>query len=161
MQAQAGDVDAARRDAQQARHLLSIHRNIVARTSLQAYCLLARADLLIGDPVAARTMADEAAVVLPDEPLAVEDLRHVQDSLAPLESQLSESPEMSPSSLTTAELRVLEFLPTHLSLKEIGDKLFVSRNTVKSQAIATYRKLGVSSRGEAVTTARALGLIEA
>jgi len=164
VQAQAGDVDAARRDAQQARHLLSIHRNIVARTSLQAYCLLARADLLIGDPVAARTMADEAALVLPDEPLAVmavEDLRHVQDALAPLESQLSESPEMSPSSLTTAELRVLEFLPTHLSLKEIGDKLFVSRNTVKSQAIATYRKLGVSSRGEAVTTARALGLIEA
>jgi len=93
--------------------------------------------------------------------MAVEDLRHVQDALAPLESQLSESPEMSPSSLTTAELRVLEFLPTHLSLKEIGDKLFVSRNTVKSQAIATYRKLGVSSRGEAVTTARALGLIEA
>ena len=63
------------------------------------------------------------------------------------------------ASLTAAELRVLERLPTHLSLKEIADELYVSRNTVKSQAIATYRKLGVSSRGDAVVRARALGLI--
>jgi LuxR family maltose regulon positive regulatory protein len=38
--------------------------------------------------------------------------------------------------------------------------LFVSRNTVKTQAIAAYRKLGVTSRGEAVKRAHALGLVD-
>jgi LuxR family transcriptional regulator, maltose regulon positive regulatory protein len=62
------------------------------------------------------------------------------------------------SSLTTAELRLLPLLPTHLSLTEIGGRLQVSRHTVKTQAGSVYRKLGVSSRGEAVTRARDLGL---
>ncbi len=63
------------------------------------------------------------------------------------------------SSLTTAELRLLPFLPSHLSLAEISERLFVSRNTVKSQAISIYRKLGVSSRGETITRLHELGLV--
>ena len=55
--------------------------------------------------------------------------------------------------LSTAERRVLQYLRSHLTLAEIGSRLFVSRNTVKSQAISIYRKLGVSSRGEAVRIA--------
>ena len=55
--------------------------------------------------------------------------------------------------LSVAERRVLQYLRTHLTLAEIGARLFVSRNTVKSQAISIYRKLGVSSRGEAVRIA--------
>ena len=39
-------------------------------------------------------------------------------------------------------------MPTHLSLGEIGDELHVSRNTVKSQVAAVYRKLGCSTRTE-------------
>ncbi len=62
--------------------------------------------------------------------------------------------------LTPAEMRVLRYLPTHLSFEAIADELFVSRNTVKTQAIAVYRKLGVSSRSVAVAEARGLGLIE-
>ena len=62
------------------------------------------------------------------------------------------------SSLTAAELRLLPLLPTHLSYGEIGDRLHVSRNTVKTQAYSAYRKLGVSSRSEAVVRARELGL---
>jgi len=42
----------------------------------------------------------------------------------------------------------------------LADELFVSRNTVKSQAVSVYRKLDVSSRGPAVEAARALGLLE-
>jgi LuxR family maltose regulon positive regulatory protein len=49
-------------------------------------------------------------------------------------------------------------LSTHLPLGEIGERLQVSRHTVKAQASAVYRKLGVSSRGEAVARARDLGL---
>jgi LuxR family maltose regulon positive regulatory protein len=67
---------------------------------------------------------------------------------------------VGPSALTSAELRVLQLLPTHLSFEQIGKRLRISRNTVKTQAIATYRKLGVSSRGEAVKRARSLGMIQ-
>ena len=66
-----------------------------------------------------------------------------------------------PSSLTTAELRILRFLPTHLSFREIAERVHVSANTVKSQANAVYRKLGVSGRSEAVSRARQLGLLDA
>ncbi len=48
--------------------------------------------------------------------------------------------------MTPAEMRVLRYLPTHLTFAAIADELFVSRNTVKTQAISIYRKLGVSSR---------------
>ena len=63
-------------------------------------------------------------------------------------------------SLTAAELRVVQFLPTNLSLAEIATRLFVSRNTVKSHAAAIYRKLGATSRSNAVLLARSAGLIE-
>jgi LuxR family transcriptional regulator, maltose regulon positive regulatory protein len=63
------------------------------------------------------------------------------------------------SSLTTAELRLLPLLPTHLSFHEIADRLYLSRNTVKTHAISIYRKLGVSSRGEAVQRAQEIGLL--
>ena len=66
-----------------------------------------------------------------------------------------------PSALTTAELRVLPLLATHLSFREIGQQLCVSRNTVKTQAISIYRKLGVSSRSGAIERAAELGLIDA
>ena len=63
--------------------------------------------------------------------------------------------------LTTAELRALQYLPTHLSLKEIGERLFITRNTVKTHTIAIYRKLDVTSRSEAVERGRELGLLDA
>jgi LuxR family maltose regulon positive regulatory protein len=59
-----------------------------------------------------------------------------------------------------AELRILRFLPTHLSFREIGARLHVSTNTVKTQAHAVYRKLDVSSRSEAVTRAEEIGLLD-
>jgi LuxR family maltose regulon positive regulatory protein len=62
--------------------------------------------------------------------------------------------------LSGAELRLLPLLTTHLSLPEIGAELFLSPHTVKSQAISIYRKLGASSRREAVACARQSGLLE-
>ena len=64
------------------------------------------------------------------------------------------------STLTAAELRLLPLLSTHLSMPEIAGELFLSRNTIKSQAISIYRKLGTSSRNQAVTRSRELGLME-
>jgi LuxR family transcriptional regulator, maltose regulon positive regulatory protein len=61
--------------------------------------------------------------------------------------------------LTERELAVLRLLPTRLSMREIGRELYVSPNTVRSHVQAIYRKLQVSSRAEAVTNARQLGLL--
>jgi LuxR family maltose regulon positive regulatory protein len=63
------------------------------------------------------------------------------------------------SSLTAAELRLLPLLSTHLTLLEIGERLYLSRNTVKTQAVSIYRKLGVSSRSQAMQRVRELGLL--
>jgi LuxR family maltose regulon positive regulatory protein len=54
----------------------------------------------------------------------------------------------------------LPFLATHLSFREIGAHLYISRNTVKTQAIAVYRKFGVTSRSAAIARAIDLGLID-
>ena len=63
------------------------------------------------------------------------------------------------SPLTGAELRLLPYLQTHLTIGEIGERLFVSRNTVSSEVASIYRKLGVSSRNDAVEQATAIGLL--
>jgi LuxR family maltose regulon positive regulatory protein len=51
-------------------------------------------------------------------------------------------------------------LPTHLSFPQIGEGMFLSPNTVKSHAVSIYRKLGATSRSQAVTRSRELGLLE-
>jgi LuxR family maltose regulon positive regulatory protein len=60
--------------------------------------------------------------------------------------------------LTSAELRVLSFLPTHLSLQEIGGRLFLARPTIKTHVASIYGKLGVSGRSEAVEIIQQHGL---
>ncbi len=61
--------------------------------------------------------------------------------------------------LTPREAAVLQRLPGQQTLREIADELFVSHNTAKTHARTLYRKLGVSTRDEAVTAARAGGLL--
>ncbi|MGY4646386.1 ATP/maltotriose-dependent transcriptional regulator MalT [Mycobacterium sp. URHB0021] len=61
--------------------------------------------------------------------------------------------------LTAKELEVLGLLTTRLSRREIGQRLYVSLNTVKSHQRALYRKLAVEDRNTAVKRARELGLL--
>jgi LuxR family maltose regulon positive regulatory protein len=61
--------------------------------------------------------------------------------------------------LTHREQTIVELLPSHLSYAEIGERLFLSVNTVKHNLKSVYRKLAVTSRSEAVTAARAAGLL--
>jgi LuxR family maltose regulon positive regulatory protein len=63
------------------------------------------------------------------------------------------------TALTPREHDVLDLLQTWLTTREIGERLHVSTNTVRSHTYAIYRKLGVSSRREAVARARARGII--
>jgi len=60
--------------------------------------------------------------------------------------------------LTAAELRLIHFLPTHLSLQEIAGRLYLSRPTVKTHVASIYSKLGVQGRSEAVEIIDQLGL---
>ena len=62
--------------------------------------------------------------------------------------------------MTAAELRLLPMLSTHLTFPEIAGELFLSRHTIKAQASSIYRKLGASSRSQAVTRSRELGLLD-
>ena len=73
--------------------------------------------------------------------------------------EVNRSARSGASTLTAAELRLLPYLPTHFSFREIGERLFVSPHTVKSQAISIYRKLGVTSRSGAIEQARRLGFL--
>ena len=52
------------------------------------------------------------------------------------------------------------YLATHLTFPEIASRLFISRNTVKTEAVSIYRKLGASSRSEAIERAVEVGLLE-
>jgi LuxR family maltose regulon positive regulatory protein len=61
--------------------------------------------------------------------------------------------------LSESEIRVLRYLPTNLSGREIANELYVSTNTVKTHMHHLYTKLGTHRRGEAVARARALGLL--
>ena len=87
-------------------------------------------------------------------------LRAQRDRLAREIGSIPVAGEGQTARLTGAELRLLPLLGTHLSFREIGARLYLSRHTVKTQAISAYRKLGASSRKEAVMCAASLGLIE-
>jgi LuxR family maltose regulon positive regulatory protein len=108
--------------------------------------------------VGARTLLAEASRLARRTPDATMFEHWFTDAWAYMDT-LAESTLAGPSSLTIAELRILRFLPSHRSFREIGEQLGVSANTVKTQAHAVYRKLGAASRSEAVARATETGLI--
>jgi LuxR family maltose regulon positive regulatory protein len=109
----------------------------------------------LGDFPTARVLLSEAEALLPQSPDSPALARHL-DLVRHLAG--SGGAGRGSAGLTAAEQRVLRLLSTHMTFAEIADALFVSRNTVKTQAISAYRKLGVRSRSAAVEKARALGL---
>ena len=69
------------------------------------------------------------------------------------------APQALPDPLTESEIRILRYLPTHLTAREIADQLHVSAHTVTTHMRHLYAKLGAHRRHEAVAQARALGLL--
>jgi LuxR family transcriptional regulator, maltose regulon positive regulatory protein len=128
--------------------------------AIQVRLELGRAYVTLRDRDAAERVLEESRGILAARPA----LGVLGDGVDGLEEEIvamPEAPNGTGSALTAAELRVLPLLSTHLSFREIGERLYVSRNTIKTQAISVYRKLGVSNRSEAVARARELGLVEA
>jgi LuxR family maltose regulon positive regulatory protein len=105
---------------------------------------------------------DELLIVIDDVLERIPGLAMLTASAEELQREANAVSEQegSVAGLTPAELRLLPLLATHFSFREIAEQLFVSRNTIKTQAISVYRKLGVSSRSDAIAEARRLGLSE-
>ena len=125
--------------------------------SIQVRLEIARAYLALADAGGAATMLREIDAILRRRP----DLGALQEQTDELRASLKTMHAQAPgaSTLTEAELRLMPHLATHLSFREIGERLYLSRHTVKSHAMAIYRKLNVSSRNAAVERGHELGLI--
>jgi LuxR family transcriptional regulator, maltose regulon positive regulatory protein len=124
--------------------------------AVQTLLELARVCLALGDAAGARIVLRQAGDVLRLRPDLGILPNQANELRATLDTVLGST--LGVSSLTTAELRLVPLLSTHLSLPEISEQLQVSLHTVKSQAISLYRKLGVASRSQAVQRAKQLGL---
>ncbi|WP_270028218.1 LuxR C-terminal-related transcriptional regulator [Solirubrobacter phytolaccae] len=126
-----------------------------------AHALLAHAALKRRrrDVAGARALVRDARAALATAP----DPGALTDRLAALERTLQLAApgprERVDGDLSERELAVLRMLATDLSQREIGAELFVSFNTVKTHTKTVFRKLGVSSRADAVARGRELGLI--
>ncbi len=153
-----GRVGEAERDANHAAMLLTAVTGLPLWYEVQARIVLARAFIRLGKSADARVLladATEFAEMIPDGVVLGAWLGEAEDSLGNAVLDGAEADWQ----LTSAELRTLQYLPSHLSFREIGEAIHVSPNTIKTQAQAAYRKLGASSRAEAVERAREAGLV--
>ncbi len=155
--AHTGDVSRARESLGQAARLRPQLTYAVPFLAAQTLLELARAYLALADPGGARVVLREASAIMRLRP----DLGRLPEEADELRSTLDtfRVEAVGASALTAAELRLVPLLSTHLSFREIGERLHVSRHTVKTQAISIYRKLGVSSRSEAIYRVEAIGLL--
>ena len=127
--------------------------------TLEGILGLAQVLLDLGENAEAGELADEGQHVLAEFP---EEVDVLQARLDGLRRQLMARPRVAASAgdpLTEREMAVLRLLRGSLSLREISQELYVSPNTVKTHAQAIYRKLGVSSRNDAVLRGREAGVL--
>jgi LuxR family maltose regulon positive regulatory protein len=153
-----GRADEAKRDVRASLDLLTRLGDSVAWYGAEVRILLACARLWLADVVGARTLLAQASR-LGRRTRGAAVFEHWFNMCWSHMDTLAEATLAGPSALTIAELRVLRFLPSHLSFREIAGRLGVSANTVKTQAHSVYRKLGAASRSEAVARAQDTGLL--
>jgi LuxR family maltose regulon positive regulatory protein len=146
-------IDEARADAAQAVQLRERLTEFAVWFEVELDVMLARSALRLSDVNAARdalALASRRVSRMDDAPVLAQWVRELSEQL---------DAGGAAQQLTPAELRILRYLPTHLSFREIAEQTFVSANTVKTQAGTAYRKLDVSSRSQAVARATELGLL--
>ena len=151
-------IDEARRSLTHAQRVRQQVTWAIPALAMHVRLELVKAHLSLGDVAGARTIMRE-----------ISDILHRRPGLGAFEIEATElrqrlegqaETQQGPSTLTSAELRLVPWLATHLSFREIGERLFLSPNTVKTEALSTYRKLGASSRSEAVELAVQVGLLD-
>jgi LuxR family maltose regulon positive regulatory protein len=153
-----GDLDEARSELEHAYQSRRRVFGISPWPTLVATLLLARVLLDLGDRGGAAELAGEARDMLAMLPDSAEALRA---RLAELDRRIAGRPHAVPAAepLTEREVDVLRLLEGALSLREIGQELFVSANTVKTHAQRIYRKLGVTTRHDAVEQGKLAGIL--
>jgi LuxR family maltose regulon positive regulatory protein len=152
-----GRLDQAEQDLARAQQLRPQATHALPYYAVQARLELTRAYLALTDLAAAQRVLGEVDELLRWRP----DLGTLPHQASQLHAQLDQlrGDVIGAAPLTTAELRLLPLLATHLSFREMGRRLYVSQHTVKTQAMSIYRKLGVSSRGQAVQRVQEIDLL--
>jgi LuxR family transcriptional regulator, maltose regulon positive regulatory protein len=154
-----GDVALVRQQLVDAQRLRPLLTYALPHLAVQARIELIRVHLALGDPAGARTLMREVDELLRRRPGLGTLTGQAQEVRAQLSKQRAPS-TLGASALTAAELRLLPLLSTHLSFPQLGKEMFLSKHTVKAQAQSVYRKLGATSRSQAVMRAREVGLLE-
>ena len=154
-----GDIPSARHELVRAQRLRSLLTYALPYFAVQARIELARVHLALADLAGARTLMREVDEVLNRRTGLGTLVREAEALRAQLAKERGSSVPGA-AALTAAELRLLPLLSTHRSFPQIAEELFLSRHTIKAQANSIYRKLGASSRSEAVDRSRDLGLLE-
>ena len=152
-----GDLVQADRHLTQGMRSRPLSTFVVPFLAVRGRLQLAKVYATRGDQGAARMLLREIDDILEHRPR----LGALAEEVADFRRQASEATAAGTgaSPLTSAELRLLPYLQTYLTIAEIADRLRVTRNTVGTEVSAIYRKLGVSSRGDAVRRATGLGLL--
>jgi LuxR family maltose regulon positive regulatory protein len=156
--ARRADALATRELAAKATRLRPLLTHALPVVSVQALLELGRAYLAIGDLGGTRAVLQQAQEILEqraDLGILPQQATELRERLGTLGAATGGA-----STLTRAELRLVPFLCTHLTLNEISERLYVSRNTIRTQTASIYRKFGVTSHSDAVRTMHEQGLIE-
>ena len=150
MAAHRGDVSEASALLTRATRLRPLLSYALPVTSVRSLVEMARAYIAIGELAEAGSVVRQAREILRQRP----DL-----GLLAAEVEAMQALPGGGTSLSAAELRIVPLLASHLTLQEVADRLYLSRHTVKTHSIAIYRKLGVSSRREAIGALQKMGLL--
>jgi LuxR family transcriptional regulator, maltose regulon positive regulatory protein len=157
LELRAGDVARARAGLATCQRLRPLMTRALPYHCVKVLTEMARAYLELGDIADARAVLFDASEILRERP----DLGVLGDDVKQLILRATTGFVPAESGLTTAELRLLPLLTTHLTFREIGERLNLSLNTVKTHATSIYRKLDATSRSTAVERAAELGLVDA
>ena len=162
-----GDIAYRDRDLPVARPLLRRTAELAEAWGRQhelvlALTRLASTELAAGDRGAARdavTRAREAVDTGPVRATATRELQAVETRMGRGALRAAQRVGRLYEDLTDRELSLLRELSGPRTQREIGDAMFLSINTVKGYTKSLYRKLGASSRREAVELGRSMGLV--
>ena len=134
----------------------------------EAVTALTAAGLIVAaaDQSAADAVAEDAATMQAADEVAAESVAESLITIAAADEIAAEATSQAAArvkaaSITMAEAQVLRYLPAPLPFSVIAGKLGISRSAAKERAERLYKRLGVHSRDQAVSRARALGLIRA
>jgi LuxR family maltose regulon positive regulatory protein len=153
-----GDLSEARRQLAQAMRSRPSATYLMPYLAVGLRLQLAKVCLAITEVAMARQLLREIDDILSHRP-ALGVLTEKVDELRRALASSDGAGGVGRLPLTPAELRLLPYLQTHLTAGGIAERLFVSSHTVKAEIKSIYRKLGVSSRDEAVRKATATGLL--